>query len=147
MWTGEESTKQWSPHFICKLHLGITSIIFMLGICALTLFLCAQNFKTSGVNRFPIHVCARLQACKTCFQCFGPNSLSFYRIKIIFSVFWEPTKNATQRTYLFVLCMARFAVAGVFACVTFFLNYEFVFQPQNIHEGDIGHFLRLTIRY
>ena len=114
MWTWQYVDMSICPHFICKLHLGITSIIFMLGICALTLFLCTQNFKANEVNRFIIRACARLHARKTCFQCFGPNLLSFYRIKLIFSVFLVPEKNAKLWIGLFLSFMASLAVAGVF---------------------------------
>ena len=86
----------------------------MLGMCALTLFLCTQNFKANGVNRFIIRACARLQARKTCFQRFGPNSLSFYRIKLIFSFFWDAEKNGKQSACLCSSPTASFAVAGVF---------------------------------
>ena len=57
----------------------------------------------------------------TCFHCFWSNSVSFYRIQIIFNVLWEPLKNAKQWWYLFHTYMARFAVAGVFtyACTIF----------------------------
>ena len=68
----------------------------MLGLSYLTLFLCTQNSKASGVQRFVVRACTRLHARKMCFQRFGPNLLSFYPIKLIFSVFWEPTKNPTS---------------------------------------------------
>ena len=121
MWTWQYVDMSICPHFICELHLGITSIILMLGICALTLFLCTQNFKANEVNRFIIRARARLHACKTCFQRFGPNSLSFYPIKLFFSFFWEPTKKPTRWASLFVNNMASSAIAGVFtyARITF----------------------------
>ena len=101
--------------FICPhVNRTVASIIFILGLCSLTLFLCTQDSKASGVNGFPIRACARLQAHKTCFQRFGPNSLSFYRIKLIFSVFWDAEKNGKRSASLFSSPMASFAVAGVF---------------------------------
>ena len=99
----------------------------MLGICALTLFLCTQNFKANEVNRFILRACARLHARKTCFQRFGPNSLSFYQINLNFSVFWDAEKNAKQWAGLFSSSMANFAVAGVFTIrrYTVYLSYTY----------------------
>ena len=61
--------------------------------------------------------CARsLCACayKTCFHCFGSNSVNFYRIKLNFNVFWEPLKNLKLWLHFCYSAMASFAVAGVF---------------------------------
>ena len=68
----------------------------MLAISSLTLFLCSQDFKAIGVNRFFKRACARPHARKTSFQRFGPNSANFYRINLNFSVFWDAEKNAKQ---------------------------------------------------
>ena len=56
----------------------------------------------------------RASAHITCFHCFWSNSVSFYRIKIIFNVLREPWRNAKQWMYLFYSAMASLAVAGVF---------------------------------
>ena len=101
--------------FICPhVNRTVASIIFMLGLCALTLFSCTQDSKASGVNGFPLRACARVHARKTCFHRFGPNSLSFYRIKLIFSVFWDAEKNGKRSACLFSSPMASFAIEGVF---------------------------------
>ena len=101
--------------FICPhVNRTVASIIFMLGLCALTLFLCTQDFKARKLNRFFVRACARLYARKTCFQRFGPNSLNFYRIKLIFKVFWDAEKNLKRWAGLFSSAMATFSVAGVF---------------------------------
>ena len=94
----------------------------MLAIGALTLFLCTENFKANGIDYFFIRACARRHARKTCFQCFCPNSLNFYRIKIIFSVFWDAEKNPTTQTYLYSSAVASSAVAGVFTIRRYTVN-------------------------
>ena len=104
----------------------------MLAITALTLFSCTQNCKANDVNGFLIQACARLQARKTCFQRFGSNLLSFYRIKLIFSFFWDAEKNGKQSACLCSSPMASFAVAGVFtyASITnvIYIKYQVSFS-------------------
>ena len=103
-----------NDRFLSDIGGPVSSIILMLELSYLTLFLCTQNSKANGVNCSFIRACACLHARKTCFQRFWPNSLNFYRNKIIFNVLWEPLKNAKQWWYLFHTSMASFAVAGVF---------------------------------
>ena len=91
----------------------------MLAISALTLFLCSQDFKAIGINRSLVRACARLYVHKTWFQHFWPNSLNFYRIKLIFSVFWDAEKNAKRWVCLFPSSMASFSVAGVFTILQY----------------------------
>ena len=100
----------------------------MLAISSLTLFLCTQDFKANGVNRFIIQACARLHTRKTCFQRFGPNLLSFYRIKLIFSVFWDAEKNGKRSACLFSSPMASFAVAGVFTIRRYTVHMSYILQ-------------------
>ena len=126
-------TCRYVNNFICPhVNRTVASIIFMLGLCALTLFLWTQNFKANGVNRFIIRACARLRARKTCFQRFGPNSLSFYRINLIFSVFWDAEKNGKRSACLFSSPMASYSVAGVFTirrCLSY-MGYVATRRPQ-----------------
>ena len=86
-------------------------MILMLANSSLTLFLSTENFKANGVDYFFIRACGRRHARKTCFC---PNSLNFYRFKIILSVFWDAEKNPTRETCLFSSDVATFAVADVF---------------------------------
>ena len=86
----------------------------MLAISSLTLFLCTQNFNSSG--NFFLDCAHSLSASthKTCFHCFCCNSVNFYRIQIIFNVLWEPLKNPKLWSHFCYSAMASFALAGVF---------------------------------
>ena len=114
--------------FICPhVNRTIPSIICKLELSYLTLFLCTQDFKANGVNCSFIRACVRacvracLDAPKTCFHCFCSNSVNFYRIKLIFNVFWEPFENLKLWLHLCHSAMASCAIAGVFtyARITF----------------------------